>query len=69
MRIRKIHTKKHRLRLGHFRRAVLRGKVYICRGRGGFRPEDGKVVSGGVNYQPFGVYLCGCQRAAPGHPA
>lgn len=48
MSIRQIHTKKAPAAVGPFSQGCIAGDYLYLSGQGGFRPEDGKVVPGGV---------------------
>lgn len=48
MSIRKIHTEKAPAAVGPFSQGCIAGDYLYLSGQGGFRPEDGKVVTGGV---------------------
>lgn len=48
MGIRQIHTKKAPAAVGPFSQGCIAGDYLYVSGQGGFRPEDGKIVPGGV---------------------
>lgn len=48
MSIRQIHTKKAPAAVGPFSQGCIAGDYLYLSGQGGFRPEDGKIVPGGV---------------------
>lgn len=48
MSIRQIHTKKAPAAVGPFSQGCIAGDYLYLSGQGGFRPEDGKVVPGGM---------------------